>query len=97
MDVGQVRSGTNAEDTFSKMLQQVHMSTEGVAKAIQMRYPSVQKLFDAFLTGGDDVLKDIPIVRNRAGGVATGRALGPAMSRKMARVFTGKDEWELES
>lgn len=96
MDVGQIRSGTDADDTFSKMLQCVHMSTEVVATSIQVKYPTVQTLFKAFVAGGDDLLKDLPITRNRAG-TATGRALGPAMSRKIARVLTGTDEWEFES
>ncbi|KAK6359857.1 hypothetical protein TWF696_000990 [Orbilia brochopaga] len=92
MDVGQVPSGKTVEDTYNKMLQCVHMSTQGVANAIQSEYPTVQMLFRALLDGGEDVLKDIRVARN-----GNGRALGPAMSRKIARVFTGTDEWELES
>ncbi|EPS37889.1 hypothetical protein H072_8454 [Dactylellina haptotyla CBS 200.50] len=92
MDVGQVASGKTVEDTYNKMLQCVHMSTAGVAAAIQSEYPSVQKLFRAFMDGGDDVLKDLRVART-----GNGRALGPAMSRKIARVLTGRDEWELES
>ncbi|KAK6542596.1 hypothetical protein TWF694_006540 [Orbilia ellipsospora] len=92
MDVGQVSSGKTVEDTYNKMLQCVHMSTPVVAGAIQAEYPSVQQLFRAFVERGDDVLKDIRIART-----GNGRALGPAMSRKIARVLTGRDEWELES
>ncbi|KAF3903730.1 hypothetical protein AA313_de0209978 [Arthrobotrys entomopaga] len=92
MDVGQVTSGKTVEDTYNRMLQCVHMSTAGVAGAIQGEYPSMQKLFKAFVERGDDVLKDI-----RVAGMGNGRALGPAMSRKIARVLTGRDEWQLES
>ncbi|KAK6500620.1 hypothetical protein TWF506_003388 [Arthrobotrys conoides] len=91
MDVGQVPSGKNAEDTYNKLLQTVHMSTAGMAAAIQSEYPSLQKLYRAFLDGGEDVLKDIRVIRN-----GNGRALGPAMSRKIARVLMGMDESELE-
>ncbi|EWC48136.1 hypothetical protein DRE_02715 [Drechslerella stenobrocha 248] len=92
MDAGQIPSGKSVDDTFNKMLQCVHMSTQGVANAIQCEYPTVQQLFRAFIDHGEDVLKDIKVSRN--GG---GRALGPAMSRKIARVLTGTDEWEMES
>ncbi|RVD82457.1 uncharacterized protein DFL_006883 [Arthrobotrys flagrans] len=92
MDVGQVPSGKNVEDTYNKMLQTVHMSTAGVASAIQSEYPSIQKLFRALMDGGEDILKDIRVV-----GKGNGRAIGPAMSRKIARVLTGTNEWELES
>ncbi|KAK6528159.1 hypothetical protein TWF281_009410 [Arthrobotrys megalospora] len=92
MDVGQVQSGKTVDDTYNKMLQAVHMSTAGVATAIQSEYPSIQKLFRAFMDGGEDVLKDIRIART-----GNGRALGPAMSRRIARVLTGRDGSELES
>ncbi|KAF3206117.1 hypothetical protein TWF679_009069 [Orbilia oligospora] len=92
MDVGQVPSGKNVEDTYNKMLQTVHMSTAGVASAIQGEYPSIQKLYRAFMDNGEDVLKDIRVART-----GNGKALGPAMSRKIARVLTGTNEWELES
>ena len=96
MDVGQVKTGHNAEDTFNKMLQCIHMSTHGVANAVQNEYPSVQALATAFAQEGDEILKNIPVTSNRAGN-ATGRALGPSMSKKIARVFRGIDEWDLES
>ncbi|KAF3924491.1 hypothetical protein ABW21_db0208716 [Orbilia brochopaga] len=92
MDAGQVPSGKSVEDTYNKMLQCVHMSTQGVANAIQSEYPTIQSLFKAVMAGGEDSLKDIRVARN-----GNGRALGPAMSRKIARVLTGTDEWELES
>ncbi|KAK6345362.1 hypothetical protein TWF718_007279 [Orbilia javanica] len=92
MDVGKVPSGKNAADTYNKMLQTVHMSTAGVAAAIQSEYPTMQQLFKALRDNGEDALKDIRVART-----GNGRALGPAMSRKFARALTGTDEHELES
>ncbi|KAK6504965.1 hypothetical protein TWF481_006898 [Arthrobotrys musiformis] len=91
LEAGQVQSGKNVEDTYNKMLQTVHMSTAGIAGAIQSEYPSIQKLFNAFMDEGEDLLKDIRIVKT--GG---GRALGPAVSRRFARILTGTDETDLE-
>src|SRR4051794_2432829 len=96
MDIGQVKPGADPADTFNKMLQVVQLSTAGVANSIQTVHPTVQSLAKAFRDHGDDVLRDIPVLRARNGAV-TGRSLGPAMSRKMARIFQGTNEWELES
>ncbi|KAK6360469.1 hypothetical protein TWF730_006611 [Orbilia blumenaviensis] len=92
MDTKQVSCGKTVDEVYNKMLQTVHMSTPGIATAIQSEYPTIQELFKAFMDHGEDVLKDIRVART-----GNGRALGPAMSRKIARILTGTDEWELES
>lgn len=61
MDVGQIKSGTGVEDTFHKMLQQVHRVTPHVADSIASTYGSVHDLIRGFQRGGPYILEDLPV------------------------------------
>jgi len=61
MEGGQFKAGANAEDTFHKMLQQVHGVTPQRADAITGVYPSIGSLINGFKRGGPDILADIPV------------------------------------
>jgi crossover junction endonuclease EME1 len=67
MDVGQIKSGTGTEDTFHKMLQQVHRVTPQVADSIMARYKSVHALIRGFQQGGPSTLEDLPVTLNLSG------------------------------
>jgi hypothetical protein len=44
MESGQVKTGENASDTYTKMLQEIIRITAPVAYGIAAKYPTVQKL-----------------------------------------------------
>ena len=60
-DVGQVRTGHDADDTFSKMLQELHRVTAGVANGIMAEYKTVRQLMGACTTLGDSVVSDLEV------------------------------------
>jgi hypothetical protein len=45
---GQVRVGTNLNDTWLRMLQEIQFVTEPVAKGIVNVYPTVKSLYNAY-------------------------------------------------
>lgn len=46
---GQVRSGVDNADTWSRMLQEIQLVTPVVARAIMNEYPTVRSLYDAYM------------------------------------------------
>jgi crossover junction endonuclease EME1 len=61
MEVGQVKSGTGAEDTFHKMLQHVRGVTPQVADSIVATFKSVPVLIRSFERGGSDILQHLSV------------------------------------
>jgi crossover junction endonuclease EME1 len=92
MDVGQVKTGDDARDTYVKMLQEVQRVTPAMAYGIANRYPNVRALVKAFRDEGRLVLEDVRKGANRDGAVTESR-LGPAVSKRLYKVFMGKNEW----
>jgi crossover junction endonuclease EME1 len=92
MDVGQVKTGDDARDTYVKMLQEVQRVTPAMAYGIANRYPNVRALVEAFRDEGRLVLEDVRKGANRDGAVTESR-LGPAVSKRLYKVFMGKNEW----
>lgn len=45
---GQVRAGTGSSDTWLRMLQEIQLVTEPVARGIINIYPTVKSLYDAY-------------------------------------------------
>lgn len=62
MEKGQIKSGNGTEDTFHKMLQQVHRVTPQVADAITSVYKSAHALIRGFQQGGPDILENLQVV-----------------------------------
>jgi crossover junction endonuclease EME1 len=91
MASGQVKSGENAADTFTKMLQEMKLITAPVAYGIAAEYPSAQKLMKGLEKHGPLALEDCRKTANK-NGAFTDRRVGPAISRRMYKVFTGRDE-----
>ena len=88
MDVGQVKTGDDAKDTYVRMLQEVHRLTAPIAYGIANLYPSVPALITAFKQGGPAILEDVKKSANKNGGVTDAR-LGPSISKRLYKVFLG--------
>lgn len=91
MDVGQVKTGDDRLDTYVKMLQEVQRVTPSMAYGIANEFGSVGELVRAFRREGPLVLQDIRKSANRDGAVSE-RCLGPAVSRRLYKVWMGRDE-----
>ena len=95
MDVGQVRTGDDVMDTYVKMLQEVVRVTPAMAYGIANLYPNVRALVNAFKDEGQLVLEDVKKGANRDGAVTNSR-LGPAVSKRLYKVFMGRNEWSTD-
>ena len=95
MDTGQVKTGDDARDTYVKMLQEVQRVTPAMAYGIANLYPNVRVLVKAFREEGPLVLEDVKKGANRDGAVTDSR-LGPAVSRRLYKVFMGRNEWSTD-
>lgn len=96
MDVGQVKTGDDVADTYVKMLQEVQRVTPSMAYGIAGRFPSVGKLVAAFRgERGREVLSDVRKSANRDGAVSE-RVLGLAVSRRLYKVWMGRDEGSVD-
>lgn len=90
MDPGQVKTGLDKADTYSRMLQEVVRVTPAIAQAILDRYPTVISLVKAFRANGPLVLQDLQKAANRNGAVSEGR-VGKALSRRLYDIFMERD------
>ncbi|KAL9101121.1 MAG: hypothetical protein Q9163_003582 [Psora crenata] len=90
MESGQVKSGDDRDDVFVKMLQEVVRVTPPIAFGIATEYPSVVKLMNAFRKHGPLVLENLQKSANR-NGAFTDRKIGPAISRRLYKVFMERD------
>lgn len=91
MDSGQVRTGDGPADTYVRMLQEVVRVTAPIAYGIAGQFPTVGRLVEGLEAGGPLALEAI---RKRANkdGAFTDRPIGQAISRRIHKVFTGRDE-----
>ena len=89
-ETGQVKTGENKSDTYSKMLQEVVRVTPSIAQAIIDRYPTVLALVRAFRENGPLILQDLQKATNRNGGFSE-RSVGKAISRRLYDIFTERD------
>lgn len=87
---GQVRTGDDAQDTYIKMLQEIQRVTPSIAYGIAGEYRCVRELVGGFRREGNLVLEDIRKSTNRDGGW-TDQRVGPAISRRLGKVFMGRD------
>jgi len=62
MEKGQFKAGASTEDTFHKMLQQIHGVTPPKADAITGMYKSIGALINGFRRDGTDILANIPVI-----------------------------------
>ncbi|PGH09761.1 crossover junction endonuclease EME1 [Blastomyces parvus] len=88
MDVGQVKSGEDNRDTYVKMLQEVHRVTAPISYGITSQYPTVSELVRELKEQGPLLLEDVKKCANRNGALTDAR-VGPAISKRLHKVFTG--------
>ncbi|KEF53993.1 uncharacterized protein A1O9_09788 [Exophiala aquamarina CBS 119918] len=90
MDSGQVKTGENARETFAKMLQEVQRVTPSMAYGILDGWSSVTKLVSGFEEHGNLLLEDVRKSLNKDGAWSE-RRLGPMVSKRLFKVFMGRD------
>ncbi|ROV97117.1 hypothetical protein VMCG_07510 [Cytospora schulzeri] len=91
MESGQVRTGDSPADTYARMLQEIVRVTAPIAYGVSSEFPTVGALVRGLEEGGSLVLEGIRKSANRDGAF-TDRTIGPAVSRRIYKVFLGRDE-----
>ncbi|PON21969.1 hypothetical protein TGAM01_v209225 [Trichoderma gamsii] len=91
MESGQVRTGDDARDTYVRMLQEIARVTAPIAYGIVSEFETVSKLVTGLEQGGPLRLEGVRKSANKDGAVSD-RTVGQAVSRRIHKVFTGKDE-----
>lgn len=61
MDVGQVKTGEDKQDTYVKMLQEIIRVTAPVAYGIAAEYPNVRSLVNGLKQQGPTALQDLKV------------------------------------
>ncbi|KIN01355.1 hypothetical protein OIDMADRAFT_145433 [Oidiodendron maius Zn] len=82
MEAGQVRSGEDAADTFTRMLQEMTQITAAVAHGIAAEHPTVRELTAALQRDGPLALQDCRKTVSK-NGAFTDRRVGPSISRRL--------------
>lgn len=91
METGQVKTGEDKLDTFVKMLQEVNRVTAPMAYGIVNQYPSALDLLHAMKRRGPSILEDVRKSANKNGALTDSR-IGPAVSKRLYKVFMELDE-----
>ncbi|UKZ81706.1 hypothetical protein TrVFT333_009478 [Trichoderma virens FT-333] len=91
MESGQVRTGDDARDTYVRLLQEIARVTAPIAYGIVSEFGSVSELIKGLEEGGPLRLESVRKSANKDG-AASDRAVGQAVSRRIHKVFTGRDE-----
>lgn len=95
MDVGQVRTGDGPRDTYARMLQEIARVTAPIAYGVAAEFGSVAALMRGLEEGGPLRLEDVRRCADRDG-TAGERRVGQAVSRRVWKVFTGRDEASMD-
>jgi crossover junction endonuclease EME1 len=95
MEPGQVRTGDSAKDTYVRMLQEITRVTAPIAFGIAAEFESVGDLVRGLEQAGPLALQDCYKCNNKDGDRSE-RTIGQAVSRRMYKVFTGRDETSTE-
>ena len=95
MEAGQVRTGDGTRDTYVKMLQEIGRVTAPIAYGIAAEFGSVSKLVRGLEEEGPLRLERVRKSANKDGAVSD-RAVGQAVSRRVCKIFTGRDAGSTE-
>ncbi|KAK0103454.1 hypothetical protein ONS95_005477 [Cadophora gregata] len=90
MDTGQVKTGDDAADTYVRMLQEVFRVTPSIAYGIVAEFPTLRELVKTLKAQGPLALEDCRKSTNKDGAFSDKR-IGPAISKKIYKVFTESD------
>ena len=91
MDSNQIRTGEDARDAFVRMLEQVSRVTAPIAHGVVREFGDVATLVRELEKGGPDTLAEVRRAMGRDGEIGD-RALGGAVSRRLWKVLTCRDE-----
>ncbi|KAK7417804.1 hypothetical protein QQZ08_011500 [Neonectria magnoliae] len=91
MESGQVKTGDDAKDTYVRMLQEIVRVTAPIAYGIAAEFGTVSDLVRTLEAEGPTRLEDIRKSANKDGAFSD-RTVGQAVSRRMHKVFTGRDD-----
>ncbi|KAL5087990.1 hypothetical protein Trisim1_007394 [Trichoderma cf. simile WF8] len=91
MESGQVRTGDDARDTYVRLLQEIARVTAPIAYGIVSEFGTVSELVRGLEQGGPLRLENVRKSANKDGAFSD-RAVGQAVSRRIHKVFTGRDE-----
>lgn len=91
METGQVRTGDGPRDTYVRMLQEIGRVTAPIAYGIAGEFGTVQRLVRGLEEGGPLRLEKVRKSVDKEGGVGE-RAVGQAVSRRVCKIFLGRDE-----
>ncbi|KAK6845006.1 Crossover junction endonuclease eme1 [Apiospora arundinis] len=91
MESGQVRTGDSPTEIFVRMLQENARITAPMAYGIVNKYKSVSELVKGFEEEGPLALENCRKSANKDGAL-TDRTLGQAASRRLYKIFTGRDD-----
>ncbi|RFU35108.1 hypothetical protein B7463_g1262, partial [Scytalidium lignicola] len=95
METGQVKTGDSPSDTYVKMLQEIIRITAPVAYGIASEYPTIQELVKGLEKNGPLALEDLRKSANKDGAM-TDRRIGPALSKRVWKVFLGREEGSMD-
>ncbi|KAI0970800.1 ERCC4 domain-containing protein [Xylaria arbuscula] len=90
MESGQVLTGDGAKDTYIHMLQQIARLTAPIAYGIVSKYESLTALVRGLEEEGPLALAECRKGANKDGAL-TDRTIGQAMSKRVYKVFLGRD------
>jgi crossover junction endonuclease EME1 len=91
MESGQVRTGDGPSDTYARLLQEIARVTAPIAYGIAAEYPSVPRLVAGLERDGPLALEKVRRSMNKEGEVGE-RTVGQAVSRRVYKIFMGRDE-----
>ncbi|KAI1445771.1 ERCC4 domain-containing protein [Annulohypoxylon stygium] len=95
MEAGQVRTGEDAKDTYVRMLQEVTRVTAPIAYGIAAKYGTVAELVRGLETEGPLALENCRKCANRDGAF-TDRVVGPAISKRIWKIFISRDPGSMD-
>jgi crossover junction endonuclease EME1 len=91
METGQVRTGDGPRDTYVRMLQEIGRVTAPIAYGIAGEFGTLGELVRGLEDGGPLRLEKVRKSVNKEGEVGE-RAVGQAVSRRVCKIFLGRDE-----
>ncbi|KXX82765.1 Crossover junction endonuclease eme1 [Madurella mycetomatis] len=95
IESGQVRTGETPRETYLRMLQEIGRVTAPIAYGIAAECGTVSELVKRLKDGGPLALEKIRKGTDRNGGVSD-RVVGQAVSKRLWRIFTGRDEGSMD-
>ncbi|SPQ27515.1 15051df4-b2ac-4598-8de6-1e04773b32fa [Thermothielavioides terrestris] len=91
METGQVRTGDGPRDTYVRVLQEIARVTAPIAYGIAAEFGSLPELVRGLQAGGPLALERVRRSVNKEGEVGE-RTVGQAVSRRLYKIFMGRDE-----